>query len=65
MCYFYHLLFFSFLRKDIPFYDKLFKIETLKAPIFLKMYKFRFNSETLKTSIIVEGKLFGFHILHM
>lgn len=52
------------MRKDIPFHGKLYKIETLKAPIFLKMYKFRINSETLKTSIIVEGKLSVFHMLH-
>lgn len=64
MLFFHVCTVFSFIRKDILFYDKLYQIETLNAPIFLKMYKFRVNSETLKTSITVKGKLSVSQILH-
>ena len=43
---------------------KLYKIEALEAPVYLKMYKLRVNSGTLKTSIIVEEKLSVFCRLH-
>lgn len=39
-------LMFSHLSERAFYFMKVYKTETLKAPIFLKMYKFRVNSET-------------------
>lgn len=65
MLFFPHVcIFFSLIRKDISVYGKLYEVEMLKAPTFLKMYKFRVNFEILKTAIIVEEKLSIFHMLH-